>query len=464
MVFTSHSDSCYPDFTFCGTFNGKDGQPGHRWLQKFEYEHERHLLAGSLIAPETYLRTVNMLLVEDAEIWADTTAQVVELFLERSPCQDDVETFKALFTLKYPARAMIPFDFTSEIRTLCQGSGESLESYYNRVRYLTCLAGVDEFPEPRPIPALPKTKATVLEVAIAAFIRGLFDKNLMLDTVKGLSLRESSLTDVYQRAKKSKLAVAKDLKYYEELVEEMHALSRGQSYDSTISVLSTRLSAIDENDIFTDESSSSIRKNIVPRSSELPEDGQECLASQNLASKQPVLDRPSEAKSNKQNHINRQTSSIQSTSLVSRLPKVSKRLFSDPQASPKKSSPSLATISKSTPVKSPFDETVNQGRRSATNVDRQNTNSIPPAGKQKHDKATKKRNTVSQVAAAERDKIAASLNNSGTPGRGLGLTLRSMMEDTWSKNPQKAEKMTSFEFLTALGETLHEKSLEYGAY
>ena len=304
MVFSSHSESYYPDFKFCGTFNGKDGQSGHRWLQKFEYEHEWHLLVGSLIAPETYLRTVNMLLVEDAEIWADTTAQVVELFLERSPCQDNVETFKVLFTLKYPAPAMVPFDFTSEIGTLCQGSGESLESYYNRVRYLTCLAGVHEYPEPRPIAALPKTKATVLEVVIAAFVRGLFDKNLMLETVKGLSLRESSLSDVYQRAKKSMLAVAEDLEYYEKLVEEMRALSQGPLYDSTISTLSTRLSAIDENDIFTDESSLSIHKNIVPSISKLPEDGQECLASQSQASKQPVPGRSSEVKSNKQDHIN----------------------------------------------------------------------------------------------------------------------------------------------------------------
>ncbi|MCJ1352844.1 MAG: hypothetical protein MMC33_002828 [Icmadophila ericetorum] len=463
MAFTSQPNNYCPTFTFCSTFSGKNGQSGQRWLQKFEYEHERYLVAGSRITPEIYLRTVDMLLVEDAETWADTTAQVAELFLEKSPCQDDVEKFKALFNHKYPARATIQFNFTSEIGKLRQGPDESLESYYNRVRYLLCLAGVDEYPKLQQLPALSKTEATVLEIVLAAFIKGLSDGNLVLDTVRGLSLPESSLSDVYRKVKMSALAQelqkkADGLEYFEDLVNEMRALSLGQPYEIALraSTSSSPMSVIYEQDSNADDSISTSLQSTLAGPIENTEDGGISLPTPNNVLEPRLVQ--ALIGGNTQSPVSKHSPAKES--IVSKFPAISKRLLANAQNSIRKSSE--GGFSKTFPA-----ETLNQRVVSAEIFNQPVSNSSPQADTKKPKNSKKKKkekDPLSAEAATVRHEMIASLNENGTDGRGVGLTLRGVMEEIWRKDPQKAEEMTSLEFMTAVGEALHQKSLDYGIY
>lgn len=195
--------SYHPDFAFCGTFNGKGSESGSRWLKKFEYEHE-YYCPKEHISPDFYLNTLNLLLVEDAAIWADTTEEIVSLFEKKLPNQDDVKLFKVWFTLRYPPPSIIPLRFSNEIRELRQMPQEPLASYYNRTSYLLARVGGQNLSTA----ASSDRKCSLVEnsliqIVLKAFVEGIGDKQVILDTFPDLYLEDTSLHSLYKKAEQA---------------------------------------------------------------------------------------------------------------------------------------------------------------------------------------------------------------------------------------------------------------------
>lgn len=68
------------------------------------------------------LQTVYFLLVGDAAVWAEETANVVKLLEDPVPTADTVEQFSALFAQRFPSNVQEApaVHFDTEIADLCQ--------------------------------------------------------------------------------------------------------------------------------------------------------------------------------------------------------------------------------------------------------------------------------------------------------------------------------------------------------
>ena len=60
-----------PTFITCGVFSGKEGQSSSRWFKKLEYDLAPVADQSEAIPALEYMGAVNLLLSDDAELWAD---------------------------------------------------------------------------------------------------------------------------------------------------------------------------------------------------------------------------------------------------------------------------------------------------------------------------------------------------------------------------------------------------------
>lgn len=140
----------------------------------------------------------------------------MEIFAKDDPTQEDVDTFRPLFTLKYPAHHVVPFDFYTEVSELHQKPGESLASYYDRTVYLLRRgAGRDFSKISRVNQDLSLLKKAALENVIDAFFKGFNGQYIGDDSVLSALLNHGSLHELYAAAVAGDIA-AKKVKSAEE--------------------------------------------------------------------------------------------------------------------------------------------------------------------------------------------------------------------------------------------------------
>lgn len=91
-----------------------------------------------------YLTSIKILLVDQAEIWAESTPQVAEI-LYKAPdaTRDYVTTLHLILRLQYPGRAVesTNLNVDAEISKLSQQANENLGTYYERDNSLLIQAG-----------------------------------------------------------------------------------------------------------------------------------------------------------------------------------------------------------------------------------------------------------------------------------------------------------------------------------
>ena len=169
-----------PLFQFCGTFNGKYGESGTAWINKFEYEHRSHLPNECGIPPKVYFDTVKMLLVDRAAVWARLALGISALLEKENPKQEDVEYFKQRFITEYPdlssLAVVIPQQYADEIQSMTQEPSETLNQFYVRFkRRLRPLIGLcRKFPSKHKRSSM---ETAVLELGKKAFAYGIWDQD-----------------------------------------------------------------------------------------------------------------------------------------------------------------------------------------------------------------------------------------------------------------------------------------------
>ena len=202
-----------PDFALCGPFNGKDSQSAARWLKKLEWELRKYSTSGA-IDPAKFLQAVDLLLADDAVVWAETTPGITDLLEMPVPTNDNVAQFKALFTQQYPVKVLeaTTVHFDSEISDLRQQEGEALIAYYKRTAGLLSRVGGKD--RPRPTSSVPNPQAlslietAMLDTVMRAFTRGIHDPDVRRDALRGLVPADRSLFEVYTVAEESRRSKA----------------------------------------------------------------------------------------------------------------------------------------------------------------------------------------------------------------------------------------------------------------
>ncbi|SLM40420.1 hypothetical protein LPUS_11218 [Lasallia pustulata] len=196
-----------PDFSLCGPFNGRNGQTAARWLKKLEWELKRCSSTQGTITPAEYLQAVELLLVDDAAVWAETTPGIAELLEDLDPTEDTLAQFKALFLQKYPTKTLDTpaIHFDSKIADLRQLADEPLIAYYKRMITLLSRVGGRDRPSMTAtrLPALSPLEAAMLNTVMRAFTRGIRDPDVRREALRGLVSVERLLIRVYTMAEDS---------------------------------------------------------------------------------------------------------------------------------------------------------------------------------------------------------------------------------------------------------------------
>lgn len=222
-----------PDFRFCGQFNGKDGQSAGRWLKKFDWEMSGYKIDGQ-IPPKTYLEALDLLLIDEAAIWAESTVDIAIMLSNVAPTQVTVDQFRNAFTQKYPSQVIdvAPISFDAEMSDLKQASTESLLAYYKRVLALMNQVGAKDRPRSVILQApLTSLESAMLDTIIRSFIRGIIDEDVKCQAFKRMGSPERSLLGVYtiaEEARRTKIELqkfreeemkTKELDFYKTLVK-----------------------------------------------------------------------------------------------------------------------------------------------------------------------------------------------------------------------------------------------------
>lgn len=212
-----------PDFSLCGTFTGKSGQSAVKWMKKLEWELQQHSDDGELISPSAYLKAVDLLLAEEAAMWAETTKCVAELIENPAPTKDTLAQFQALFAQRYPSKIseapVVSFD--TEVSELQQAQDKTLLAYYKRTASFLSRVGGRDRPRtttvtPTP-PALTSIEESMLDSVVRSFTRGIQDPDVCWEAFRGLVMSDHSLLGVYTVAEESRKAKAEYSKVQEEV-------------------------------------------------------------------------------------------------------------------------------------------------------------------------------------------------------------------------------------------------------
>ena len=78
MAQTSRNTNYRPDFRLCGKFLGEQGLSAEKWLRKFKYDIYGLRDVEGNILPSNYFASIEILLADQAEIWAEGTPHTVQ--------------------------------------------------------------------------------------------------------------------------------------------------------------------------------------------------------------------------------------------------------------------------------------------------------------------------------------------------------------------------------------------------
>lgn len=191
-----------PTFTFCGFFSGNEGGVSSaRWLKRLEWELEPYEPRDQSQPSyqRNFLRSVDLLLTEDAATWADTSEEISSLLSMTHPNVQDVIKFKDLFQARFPNESVEPVSaaagFNAELRDLCQMNDESLWDYYQRAEAMMHRIGAtDRVSDGRPLTIL---ESSMLDLIIRAFVNGTKNHDVYLACIPHLDNPRLSFRDIY---------------------------------------------------------------------------------------------------------------------------------------------------------------------------------------------------------------------------------------------------------------------------
>ena len=205
-----------PLFLLSGSFNGLDNICGETWIKRFEYEHQTFLQSGESIPADTYLKTAEMLMTEDAAVWIRAIPQVSALFAKPLPTDADVATFRALFIIEFPPRFKetdaIGRGHVAELEAFRQDHVESNFCYYQRALSLLRRMGGRDRPSPIGPPPFAKG-CTVLEMMFLHSVTKAFAQGIFIEAVRRNiePAKDESLFSIYNRTENAYLEYLRGL-------------------------------------------------------------------------------------------------------------------------------------------------------------------------------------------------------------------------------------------------------------
>ena len=194
-----------PTFGLCGTFHGRNKQDGLKWLDRFEYEHLLHLPSGAPIPPETYHRTVWMLLEGDAEAWFMQFPYMKDLILKDVWKERDVVRFRQSFLMEFmayePTSAILYQTDQRALDGLVWKKDESLYHFYH------CCLSVLRQMGGRDKPSVPSPNIrdlSTFENIFLAKVKAQFVKGIRLPAMQSVIIptEEESLYNLYNRTER----------------------------------------------------------------------------------------------------------------------------------------------------------------------------------------------------------------------------------------------------------------------
>ena len=171
-----------PTFEFCRTYDGSE--PVARWLKRLESDLRD--LDKDNISPAQYLTTVDLLHIDEAFDWAESSSEISAIHagshtkesLQRSP-------FLLPSKERFPSRTpeIVTVSFPEALDALRQNIDETLNSYYYRTMQIISRYGVrDRVPGCLPLSIL---ESSTLDLVYEAFLRGLVDRELRCEAIRG---------------------------------------------------------------------------------------------------------------------------------------------------------------------------------------------------------------------------------------------------------------------------------------
>ena len=154
-----------------------------------------------MVPPSSIIQAFNLLLVGDAEAWAESHPRAKAILTSEPPTRDSVANFRSLLCERFPAKSteVATVSFNTELSELKQ-QDESLSAYYERVSAMMQRVGARD----RPHSQTPGTQLTLLEAMLdnimRSFLKGLADPNVCREATRGLASVDSSLRGIYMLA------------------------------------------------------------------------------------------------------------------------------------------------------------------------------------------------------------------------------------------------------------------------
>ena len=127
---------------------------------------------------------VDLLLIGKAADWAESSPEI-NTILAGSHTKESLQRFLLLFKERFPSKAakIVTVSFPEALDALCQNTDETLSSYYYRTMQIASRYGVrDRVPGCLPLSIL---KSSTLDLVYGAFLRGLADRELRFEAIRG---------------------------------------------------------------------------------------------------------------------------------------------------------------------------------------------------------------------------------------------------------------------------------------
>ena len=193
------------NFKFCGFFSGKDISAA-KWLKKLDWELEGYSVDGT-IPPHRYTQALDLLLTEEAALWAESHPQAVSILASANPTQESVKNFRNLLSERFPTKSseVSTISFDTELSELKQHD-ESLSAYYKRLLAMMQRVGARDRPTQisESSPMLSMLEEAILESVIKAFLRGLADPDVRREATRAVAAPDRSLRGAYTLAEEAR--------------------------------------------------------------------------------------------------------------------------------------------------------------------------------------------------------------------------------------------------------------------
>lgn len=190
-----------------------------RWLKSFEHDLSESRGDDSPIPPATFLHYLDLLLREDAAVWAETNTDAIRLLNTVSPTQTIIDQFISLFKQRFPAKIVetAPVTFDSELADLRQQPDETIMTYYTRtLNMMQKYGATDRVPGS----VLTLAEGSLLDTFLRAWVKGLADQSIKRKAAEGMGDPSRSLRAVYGLAEQAKLINAEIKRLFDEESKE----------------------------------------------------------------------------------------------------------------------------------------------------------------------------------------------------------------------------------------------------